>query len=152
MSGNKLPKHITASILPSTSSGMIHCHHCGTSEALKRVWDDVDRAWETIETFRVLHQDCKNDPLTRIKGQLALMQSAYDEKRTDVAELLGDIIDGKLFDPRKVEKRFVIITIPNIDTVGPGYIRYDTLTTLARWCDCEGNPSTDDYLQCDYED
>jgi hypothetical protein len=65
------------------------------------------------------------------------MADAYDEKRSDVATIIRDILIGEGFDPNKVEHRFAQFKYENEQE--NVIIVYDTLTTLFEITDPELN-------------
>lgn len=58
--------------------------------------------------------------------ELEAMRDAYSEKRSDVADNITDILNGKGFNPELVEHRFAEFEVPADTKV----VVYDTLTTM----------------------
>lgn len=57
--------------------------------------------------------------------QLELLASKFSERRSDVEEMVADILDGVSIKDFQPEHRFAKFDIPNY-----GVVEYDTLTTL----------------------
>lgn len=72
--------------------------------------------------------------LKRMRGRLELMQEAFEEKRSDVHDMLDAILRDEDIDPATAEHRFATVTVRRaelpVNRDKDVTITYDTLTTL----------------------
>lgn len=62
----------------------------------------------------------------KTEKQLWKLHDALVEKRSDIAEILANIIEGRKWSVKQIEHRFITADIPP----GATRMQYDTLTTI----------------------
>lgn len=108
------------------------------SEVIKRMKDDKPHV-------KVLKQNAQNvwfrdekagfgktEKQLEIRPQLERLRHILDEKRSDIADIIGAILRGEQWKDSAVEERYIQTTIktPKGDVID---IEYDTLTTLMQY-------------------
>lgn len=92
------------------------------------------------------HKIGSNDAreLKRLRQNVEHLARLLAERRSDIADILDDMLEGRRPKKRDIEARFVTATVP----AGAVTVQYDTLTTLLAFEDARGNwsePQQEEY-------